>query len=198
MSLSLEASVFVTWHCCFGIGKSIQEDPTIRGLEPLSRIWDHWLSILFMCGRWQPLENTGIRLWTQLCSRRVCCEEREEHPACKNWVTKLSEAWCIVQKWLNWRWTDLGGRDSWTLVPCVKWGPDCPVALLSMSQNYRWYFFAHCLRIKCIVCTQFHWDWLLLLSQNIVTLLINGYWVQWAAFTTTTTVITAVVQVSLH
>ena len=140
MSLSLEASVFVTWHCCFGIGKSIQEDPTIRGLEPLSRIWDHWLSILFMCGRWQPLENTGIRLWTQLCSRRVCCEEREEHPACKNWVTKLSEAWCIVQKWLNWRWTDLGGRDSWTLVPCVKWGPDCPVALLSVSQNYRWYF----------------------------------------------------------
>jgi len=30
-----------------------------------------------MCGRRQPLENTGVRLWTRLRSRRVCHELEE-------------------------------------------------------------------------------------------------------------------------
>ena len=31
----------------------------------------------FTCGRKQPLDNTGVRLWTRLCPRGVCHEVRE-------------------------------------------------------------------------------------------------------------------------
>ena len=57
-------------------GTDLQEDPTTRGSEPLNQIWDHWTSILPTRGRRQPLENTGVPLWTWICSRRVCYEER--------------------------------------------------------------------------------------------------------------------------
>ena len=52
-------------------GNDLQEDPNTRGSEPLSRIWDHWTSVLRTRGGRQPLENTGVRLWTRLRSRRV-------------------------------------------------------------------------------------------------------------------------------
>ena len=58
-------------------GNGLQEDPTTRGSEPLNRIWDHWTSVLPTCRRRQPLENTGVRLWT--CSRRVYHEEKWEN-----------------------------------------------------------------------------------------------------------------------
>jgi len=45
--------------------------------EPSNRIWDHWTSVFPTRGTRQPLKNTRVRLWTRLCSRRVCYEERE-------------------------------------------------------------------------------------------------------------------------
>ena len=43
----------------------------------LNRTWDHWTSVLPTHGRMQPLKNTGVWLWTRLCSRRVCHEETD-------------------------------------------------------------------------------------------------------------------------
>ena len=57
-------------------GNDLQEDPTTRDSEPVNRIWDHWTSVLPTRGRRQPLENTGVRLWTRLRSRKVCHKER--------------------------------------------------------------------------------------------------------------------------
>ena len=49
-----------------------------RGSEPLKQIWHCWIMVLPMHGRRQPLDNTGIQLWTKLCSRRVYHEVRRE------------------------------------------------------------------------------------------------------------------------
>ena len=57
-------------------GNDLQEDPATRGSEPLNRIWNRRTSVLPTRGRRQPLENTGIPLWTRLRSRRVCHEDR--------------------------------------------------------------------------------------------------------------------------
>ena len=38
----------------------LQEDPITRGSQQLNSTWHHWTSVLPTCGRWQPLENTGI------------------------------------------------------------------------------------------------------------------------------------------
>jgi len=61
--------------------KRPQEDPITHGSEPLSLIWDGWTSVLPTWEREQPLKNAGIQLWTRLCLRRVCYEERTFLPA---------------------------------------------------------------------------------------------------------------------
>jgi len=40
-------------------------------------IWNDWTSVMWMHRKRHFLENTGIQLWTRLCSRRVCCGEKD-------------------------------------------------------------------------------------------------------------------------
>jgi len=58
-------------------GNHPQEDLLTRGPAIFNLIWDHWTLDLPMRGGRQPPENTSVRLWPWLCSRRVCHEERE-------------------------------------------------------------------------------------------------------------------------
>jgi len=78
-------------------GNDLQEDPTTRGSEPLNRIWDLWTPVLPIRGRRQPLENTGVRLWTRLRLRRTVCYEEE----------KKKTAICYSAVQATWPWVCL-------------------------------------------------------------------------------------------
>jgi len=78
-------------------GNDLQEDPTTRGSEPLNRIWDLWTPVLPIRGRRQPLENTGVRLWTRLHLRRTVCYEEE----------KKKTAICYSAVQATWPWVCL-------------------------------------------------------------------------------------------
>ena len=60
------------------LDKTPRKNPTTHGSEPSNQTWDRWTLVLPMRGRKQPLENTGIWLWTWLSSRRVCYEDKKK------------------------------------------------------------------------------------------------------------------------
>jgi len=78
-------------------GNDLHEDPTTRGSEPLNGIWDLWTPVLPTRGRSQPLENTGVRLWTRLHLRRTVCYEEE----------KKKTAICYSAVQATWPWVCL-------------------------------------------------------------------------------------------
>jgi len=66
--------------------RGIPNLPITRGSEPLNRIWDHWTSVLPTRGRRQPLENTGVRLWTLKKSMSWSDWQKEETELYYDWL----------------------------------------------------------------------------------------------------------------